>query len=119
MRTIDFNNFGKSTQERKKEETAIYREYLLSTGMNELTKDEFLEILESLNYKIDKGMCTTYYNDYNKYPYLAYGLSYIDKKSKQSFAHYEQRLRNHENLDKLQKIRSGNFVFENGRIWDL
>jgi hypothetical protein len=119
MKTIDFNNFGKSVKQTQKEETELYRRYLSNSGMEEITKDEFLAMLEELNYKIDKSMCTSYYNNYNALNYLAYGLSYTDKKTKLSYAHYTQRDSNHENLDKLQKIRSNYFVFENGRIWDL
>jgi len=83
MITIDFNNFGKSIRQTQKEETALYRRHLSNSGMEELSKDDFLKMLEDLNYKIDKSMCTTYYNNYNSMNYLAYGLSYTDKKKKQ------------------------------------
>jgi hypothetical protein len=119
MKTIDFNNFGKSVKQTQREETELYRRHLSNSGMEEITKDEFLDMLEALNYKIDKSMCTTYYNNYNALNYLAYGLSYTDKKTNLSYAHYSQKYSNHENQSKLQKMRNRYFVFENGRIWDL
>lgn len=119
MKTIDFNNFGTSQREVQKKETELYRRHLLNSGMEELSKEDFLQMIENLNYKIDKSMCNTYYNSYNALPYNAFGLSYTDKKTKKSFAHFEQTMCNGENLDKLQKIRQHYFVFEGGRIWDL
>lgn len=51
--------------------------------------------------------------------YKARSMNYTDIKTKQSFAHFEQRYTNSVNLDKLQKIRGNYFVYDKGRIWDL
>lgn len=119
MKTLDFNNFGLSFKEVQKQETLKERQRLLSMGMQEITENELLQELEKLNYKIDKSMCHSYYNTGNEQHYLATSISYMDKKTKQSWAHFEQAFSNHENQAKLQKIRMNNFCFVNGRIWDL
>lgn len=115
---IDYNNFGKSTRQIEREKTERYRQIMLNEGREELSKEEFLKRLEELNYKIDNSCTFNYYNNYNEHHYLARSMSYTDKKTGQSYAHFEQRYSNGDNLAKLQKLRDC-FVFDKGRIWDL
>lgn len=119
MKTINYNNFGISYKEIQKQETHKERARLINAGMQEITKNELLQHLERLNYKIDEYMCNSYYNTGNEQHYLAKSISYQDKKTKQSYAHFEQAFSNHENQAELQKIRMNNFCFVNGVIWDL
>lgn len=116
---IDFTKFGTSFKDIQKENTVKYRDQLRQSGMNEMTEAELLAELERLNYKIDKSTCHDYYNNLNESHYLARSMSYTDKKTKQSFAHFEQSFTNARNLEELQKIRQWNFVFDGKRIWDL
>lgn len=95
------------------------RNILLEEGYEEISVDEFEKKLSQLGYKINKSDCFNYYNDLNEDHYLARAMAYIDIKTKQSYAHYQQSISNFENLEKLQKIRKHYFVFENNTIWEL
>jgi hypothetical protein len=112
-------NLKMSYKAQQIENTLKYRQSLLDAGMQELTKEEFIDMLTSLGYKIDKGMCDSYYNNLNDEHYLARSMAYNDVKTGQSWAHYEQKFTNRENQEKLQKIRYNSFVFDSGRIWEL
>lgn len=115
---IDFTKFGKSYRQIQQEATEQYREDMLQRGMEEISKEDFLQKLAELGYKIDSSTFN-YYNNLNEKHYKARSMNYTDIKTKQSFAHYEQRYTNSANLDKLQKIRGNYFVYDKGRIWDL
>ena len=113
---LDLTKDYKATQVKN---TFDYRDYLLECGMIEISESDLLEMLSNLGYKIDKSMCLDYYNNLNEKHYFARSMDYMDIKTKQSFAHFEQSYSNHVNLEKLQKIRRNHFVFTKNRIWDL
>lgn len=112
-------DYTKSVKDQYIQNTLNYRRHLIESGMEEISKSELINMLSELNYSIDKSMCHSYYNNYNELHYMAMSMSYKDNKTKQSFAHFEQKYTNRENQEKLQKIRSRYFVFENNRILDL
>ena len=116
---IDYKNFSQGYKQTETENTLKEKARMINAGMQEITESELNDILKTLGYKIDNSMCFNYYNTGNEIHYKARAMYFIDIKTKQSFAHYEQSYSNYENLEKLQKIRLNNFVFQNGRIWQL
>ena len=115
---IDFTKFNQSYRQIQQEAAEKYRAEMLQRGMEEIRKDDFLQMLAELGYKIDSSTFN-YYNNLNELHYKARSMNYTDIKTKQSFAHFEQRYTNSANLDKLQKIRGHYFVYDKGRIWEL
>lgn len=116
---IDYNKFGTSVKDQRIQETEQYRKILISQGMEEISKDELIEKLTEIGYIIVKSDCHKYYNNMNQHNYNAISMSYNVKGTRTSYAHFEQRYKNAENLEKLQKIRQNYFVFDGKNIWDL
>ena len=118
--TLNITELCKKTfKDVQNENTEKERQRMLDMGMEEITESQFLKMLSELDYKIDNNCTFNYYNTGNSIHYLARSMSYIDVKSKQSWAHFEQFYTNRKNQEQLQKIRNNYFVFSNGRIWEL
>jgi len=110
---------GVNYNEIMRKNTLLYRDILISEGVEEISKEHFLDLINKLGYKIDNSCTFNYYNDSNKHRYRAKAMSYKTIKGGISYAHYTQVYTNSYNLEKLQKIRLNYFVFDGRNIWEL
>lgn len=90
---------------------------LIEGGMDCISIDEFYYIIESCGYEVCQNTTFDYVNTSNEFTYRAKSVSYIDKITKRSFAHFEER--RDERYKRLQQMRATCFVYHQGVIWEL
>ncbi len=90
-------------------------ESMKKAGMRQVTPRWLDESLEVIGYKLKHSFN---YNNVGNSPrkWKAKSVEFIDTRTGKGFANIEA---NKDKLPELQEIRFNNFVFQNGRIWEL
>jgi hypothetical protein len=93
------------------------RKAMLAAGMEELSKDELLNRLDRLGYKISAAGSFSYFNGGNANRFPARSIYLIEKDSKLSFANINAR--RDQNFEALQQLRKSSFAIVAGRLYEL
>lgn len=107
----------KSIESRVIEGTLKEVEDMIKSGMIQLSKSEYIEMLDTFGYKMGpKYMELRYVNNLNEGRiWNEFTFDIVEKDTRLSFAHVDAR--KDLNFKKLQDMRMNYFVFENNVIW--